>query len=455
MTPADVENLVDQQKFGRFQLRIVLLCLLVQFVDGFDNQAIAFVAPALIRDWHVSRASLGPVFGAGAFGTLLGSLVIGPIGDWSGRKNLMLGSLGLVTVLMALTAQAQSIDELLLYRFAAGLPLGALIPATIVMANEWSPRRHRAAMVTIMACGFALGAAVGGLLAAWLLPRLGWSAVFNVGAAGTALLGVAVLAWMPESLRFIALRHDPRRRAQALALLRRLDRSISDAVTIMPSPDERAPPRNTVAALFADHRTFMTLLLWASFFMNMLVLNFLNNWLPTVLSQNGLAVEQAVRVTTLFQIGGIVGIVLMGVVADRVGAWRLVVSASLLSGIMVALIGLVHRGGLVQPLIVGLAGFCVIGVQMTLSALAATLYPTAIRSTGSSWGIGIGRVGSSLGPLLGGVLIGWHWLTPTLFGVIALFSLCGFGCVWLLARIVTNPRQRAIAMPQVSSAWEG
>ena len=455
MTPADVDALIDRQPVGRFQLRVILLCLLVQFVDGFDNQAIAFVAPALIRDWHLSRASLGPVFGAGAFGTLLGSLLIGPIGDWWGRKSLILGSLGLVTVLMALTAQAQSINEMLLYRFVTGLPLGALIPATIVMANEWSPRRNRAAMVTIMACGFALGAAVGGLLASLLLPRLGWSAVFNVGCGASAILAVCVLAWMPESLRFIALRHTPRRRAQARVLLRRLDSSISDTVMILPSANERACSTNKVAALFAEQRMFVTLLLWASFFMNMLVLNFLNNWLPTVMSQNGHSIEQAAQVTTLFQIGGIVGIILMGAVADRVGAWRLVAVAYLLSGIMVASIGVIHGGGLGQPLIVALAGFCVIGVQMTLSALSATLYPTSIRSTGSSWGIGVGRVGSSLGPLLGGVLIGWHWEMPSLFGVIALFSLGGFFCVWLLARIVTRPRQQPIASSRVSRLWGG
>ena len=454
MTAADVETLVDQQRFGRFQLRVALLCLLAQFVDGFDNQAIAFVAPALVRDWHISRASLGPVFGAGAFGTLLGSLLIGPIGDWLGRKKLVLGALLLVTVLMTLTARARSIDELLLYRFAAGLPLGALIPATIVMANEWSPRRHRSAMVTIMACGFALGAAVGGLLASWLLPRLGWSAVFNVGAAGTGILGIAVLTWMPESLRFLALRSGPRHQAKARALLRHMQPIFNQQEIVLNKSDQPIR-RNTVSALFAEHRTLMTLLLWASFFMNMLVLNFLNNWLPTVLSLGGLAVEQAVRVTTLFQIGGIVGIVLMGIAADIVGAWRLVVGAYLASGFVVAMIGMVHGGGFGQPLVVGLAGFCVIGVQMTLSALSAALYPTAIRSTGSSWGIGIGRLGSSLGPLLGGIFIGWHWMMPTLFGVIALFSLSGTCCAWWLSRVVTRPRGGVFEMPRASSAVEG
>ena len=437
MAAIDVEELVDLRTFGAFQLKIVILCLLVQVIDGFDNQAIAFVAPAITREWHVSRDALGPVFGAGAFGTLLGSLSMGPLGDWVGRKKLMVGSLALIVVLMLATAQATTTNGLLVLRFLAGFPLGALIPSTIVMANEWSPRRSRAAMVTIMACGFALGAALGGLLAAFLLPRLGWASVFYAGAIGTGLLGAALVPLMPESLRFLALRPTPARRAHVATILRRFDPSlvIDDAPTLV--PPSRTAGANVIVELFRDGRAAITLLLWLSFFMNMLVMNFLNNWLPTLLSEAGFALDQAVRTTTLFQIGGIAGVVLMGSIADRVGVWRLIGTGYLLSGMMVAAIGVLQGGSL--PLAVGLSGFCVIGVQMSLSAVSATLYPTAIRSTGSSWALGIGRIGSTAGPLLGGVLIGWHWPMPELLGTIALFSAAGFIVVLVLARMVTRP----------------
>jgi len=161
---------------------------------------------------------------------------------------------------------------------------------------------------------------------------------------------------------------------------------------------------------------------------------------------------QAVRVTTLFQIGGIVGVVLMGAVADRLGAWRLVMAAYLASGVMVALIGASEAGTSLIALVVGLSGFCVIGVQMSLSALSATLYPTSIRSTGSSWALGIGRFGSSAGPLLGGVLVGWQWPQPTMFAFLGLFSLVGFCCVVMLARQVPRPSPRPFVAPHTTSA---
>ena len=427
-----IAEIIDGKKFGGFQFKIVALCLLAQLVDGFDNQSSAFVAPALTGQWHVARESLGPVFSAGAFGTLLGCLLIGPIGDVLGRKAVVVGSLALAAVLMAVTASVTSLEQLIAVRFVTGIPLGALIPGTVVVANEWSPARGRAAMVTIMACGFALGAILGGQLSSVLLPAFGWQSVFYAGAAGTALIAVAVLLWMPESVRFLSLRPSEKKRARIAAILRKFDPALG-AVNEKPEP---APPRGIglVTGLFAQDRGTVTLLLWAAFFMNALVLNFMTYWLPTILTDAGLPAAVAIRTSTLFQLGGLVGVVLMGALASRIGAWRLVVTGYLFSAAGVTLVGLLSGSG--RNAAIAAAGFCVIGVQMSLAALTATLYPTAVRSTGTSWALGVGRFGSTIGPLVGGVLIGWHWGLPQLFGSIALASACGFVLVLLLARQV-------------------
>jgi AAHS family 4-hydroxybenzoate transporter-like MFS transporter len=175
-------------------------------------------------------------------------------------------------------------------------------------------------------------------------------------------------------------------------------------------------------------------LLWAAFFMNALVLNFMTFWLPTILATAGLPMAVAIRTSTLFQLGGLAGVVLMGAFANRLGPWRLVIIGYLLSAGAVAMVGLFPGSG--RNAVIAAAGFCVIGVQMSLAALTATLYPTAVRSTGTSWALGVGRFGSTIGPLVGGVLIGWHWGLPQLFGSIALASACGFVLALLLARRV-------------------
>jgi AAHS family 4-hydroxybenzoate transporter-like MFS transporter len=424
-----IAAIIDGKRVGRFQLGIVLLCLLAQMVDGFDNQASAFVAPALAGQWHVAREALGPVFGAGAFGTMVGCLLIGPVGDLLGRKAVVALSLALTAVLMAATSAVTSLDQLILVRFLTGLPLGALIPGTVVVANEWSPSRSRAPMVTIMACGFALGALLGGQLSSLLLPRFGWASVFHAGALGTALICGAVLLWMPESPRFLSLRPSEANRARIAKILRRFDPAGTYAF------DTAEPPARgfaLVTNLFSGGRGPVTLLLWAAFFMNALVLNFMTFWLPTLLAGTGLPIAVAIRTSTLFQLGGLGGVVLMGAFANRVGSWRLVVAGYLFSAAAVALVGTL--AGSERNAAIAVAGFCVIGVQMSMAALTATLYPTAIRSTGTSWAMGVGRFGSTIGPLLGGVLIGWHWELPRLFGAIALASACGFALVLLLAR---------------------
>jgi AAHS family 4-hydroxybenzoate transporter-like MFS transporter len=179
--------------------------------------------------------------------------------------------------------------------------------------------------------------------------------------------------------------------------------------------------------------------LWAAFFMNLVVLNFMTFWLPTLLGMTGLNPGAAIRMSTLFQFGGIAGVVLMGSFARRIGAWRLVLGGYVLSALAVALVGKLAGG--TGAAAIAAAGFFVIGVQMSLSALAATLYPTAIRATGTSWAQGIGRIGSTLGPLAGTVLLGWHWPLSQLFVAMAVFPLLGCAAVFLLTRRL--PREAA------------
>jgi MFS transporter, AAHS family, 4-hydroxybenzoate transporter len=423
-------GIVDGKAFGAFQLKVVALCLLAQLVDGFDNQASAFVAPALAGHWHVARAVLGPVFSASAFGTLVGALMIGPIGDLLGRKTLIVISLALAALLMAATGSVTSIGELTLIRFLTGLPLGALIPGTVVVANEWSPTRGRTAMVTIMACGFALGAVLGGLLSSELLPKFGWPSVFYAGAAGTAVIAAAVQVGMPESLRFLSLRPSKKKQARIAAILRQFDPT-RDPASIDTGEPSSASGGNLIGGLFTQGRAAATLLLWAAYFMNMLVLNFMTFWLPTLLAGAGLTQAAAIRTSTLFQLGGIAGVVLMGAFAGRLGALRIIVSSFLLSAVAVTLVGFLAGGG--RNVAIMAAGFCIIGIQASLAAFSATLYPTVIRSTGASWAQGIGRFGSTVGPLVGGVLIGRHWGLPQLFVSIALIAVCGFALALLLA----------------------
>jgi MFS transporter, AAHS family, 4-hydroxybenzoate transporter len=280
-------------------------------------------------------------------------------------------------------------------------------------------------MVTIMASGFALGAVLGGLLSSVILARWGWASIFQCGAAATLLIAGAIVLWLPESLRYLALRsHNAARRD---AILRKFDPS---AVRV--GGADKASGTNLVLGLFTERRAIPTLLLWLTFFFNLLVLNFMTFWLPTLLAGAGLGQAAAIRTSTLFQVGGIVGAVTMGSVADRIGAWRVVLGGLMLSAAAMLLVGGLAANARSAAIL--MAGFGILGVQQSLGALSATLYPTQNRASGASWAQGIGRLGSTAGPLLGGLLIGRHWPVAPLFGAMAVFPILGFASTWLLTR---------------------
>ncbi len=417
-TPADapqvnVPALIDAQKIGTFQIRVAVLCAAVVFMDGFDAQAIGYVAPTLSKAWSLKPGELGPVFAAGLFGLMLGALAFSPLADRIGRKPVIIFCTLWFGVTSLLTVTAESTTSLLVWRFVTGLGLGGAMPNPIALTCEYAPQRSRATMIMVMFIGFSLGSAVGGAIAAQLVPSYGWQSVFWLGGIFPLLLAPVLIFWLPESIRLLALKGT---RNEYVA---RLIRAINPALRFAPgtrfiAPEEH-PEGFPVEHLFTEGRALATVLIWVMFFTNLLVIYFCATWLPTVINNTGVSVRLAVIATALFQVGGIVGTLVLAVLIERFGPYRVLAGAYFAAAILIAAIG--QAGStieLVIPAVFG-AGFCVVGAQIGANALTATFYPTFIRSTGVGWALGIGRVGSIIGPLLGGMMLSLQWHIPTIF----------------------------------------
>src|SRR6478735_9399335 len=120
----EVAEFIDAQPVGGFQIRLLATCAAVLFLDGFDTQAIGFVAPALAREWGVTKVALGPVFSAGLFGLMIGALLLGPLADRVGRKKIIIVSTVAFGLGALVTTLVQDVSSLIVIRFLTGLGLG-------------------------------------------------------------------------------------------------------------------------------------------------------------------------------------------------------------------------------------------------------------------------------------------------------------------------------------------
>src|ERR1700720_2530825 len=444
----DVAEFIDQQPVGGFQLKLLLICAAVLFLDGFDTQAIGYVAPALAKEWGLTKGALGPVFSAGLFGLMIGALVFGPLADRIGRKQIIVFSTLAFGLGALATAFVQDVNALLAIRFLTGLGLGGAMPNTIAMTSEFSPRRRRATMVMVMFCGFSVGAALGGLLAAALIPQFGWRSVFIVGGVAPLLLVPILVLRLPESVRFLAL--TGRANARVAELLGFISPKASFAPATQFVIHEPGLAGIPVLHLFRSGRTPVTLLLWVVFFMSLLDLYFLSNWLPTVLNDLGASVSSAAVIGSMLQVGGVGGTFGLGSVIDRF-SFRALALVYFIAVFAVGAIGQLGHSVIFVTMAIFAAGFCIVGGQIAANALAAAFYPTSVRATGVGWALGIGRVGSIVGPLVGGLLLTMKWSTASVFMAAAAAALCAALAAFCLGRLAGMGGSSKAAADQATS----
>jgi AAHS family 4-hydroxybenzoate transporter-like MFS transporter len=403
-------------------LRVFLLCGICLLMDGFDVQVMGFVAPALTEDWGLARADLTPVFSAGNLGILVGALIFTMVADRIGRRPVLIGATVYFSALMIVTAQATTIDQLIVLRFITGLGLGSIIPNATALIGEFSPERRRVTLMMSVSVAFTAGAGFGGFVSLWLIPRFGWQSVFYFGGVVPLIVAAAMYLWLPESPEFLASRGRPVRGVPALHL-------------------------------FRDGRTPVTLLLWVVNFMNTLIVYSLSNWVPTVVRESGYTNSQALWVGTFLQIGGTIGTLVFAWMIPRLGFVPVLAASFALGSIVLASIGWSLPVLVMLTATVFVAGWCSIGAQPGLNALSATFYPTNLRSTGIGWALGFARFGGVVGPLVAGELLRRQWAPDQLFLAAALPPIAA--CAGVIALSFIFKRRAMVAAPAFAEAAAG
>ena len=428
-----IENLVDEQKFDWFNINLLVWSFLAMFADGFDISALAFAAPELVREWQLDSASLGPAFSASLFGILFGAPLLGYFGDRYGRKTAIISGCLIYGVCTLALVATGNLQQVIVLRFLTGIGIGGLMPNAIALNAELSPKRLRATLTVLMFTGITLGGAFPSLVAAWLIPHFGWQIMFVVGGIIPLLVAICLVFVMPESVKYLA--QFPAKHADLLRIARRLrrDMTIADDAEFIMQPVVHYGGTG-LKDIFSNGLALITPLLWICFGTALMANYFLGSWMPILFESNGVPPDQAAIASGFYHVGGTLGGILMSILLDRFG-FVIIVALFLLACPAVAFIGLPDHSFIMLTLASTLSGVSVLGAQFGNNASAGLIYPTSFRSKGVGWALAIGRFGSILGPLIGGVLISMHMSMENLFLIAAVPMVIGSSAALMLCRL--------------------
>lgn len=367
-----------------------ILILLALVVEGFDLQAANMAAPAIVRSFGITRAEIGPLLSASLFGVLIGAMTIAPLGDRFGRRAIIIGSCVAYGLLSLIAAVATSITELVVLRFLIGIGIGAVLPNALALAGELAPPRLLASATGMIGIGITLGGTIAGAAAAILMPTHGWQGVFFAG--GVLPLLIAVLLWfgLPESP----------------ALDRGKARPRGGNVTMLLTPAHRA----------------ITLAIWGAFALVLMIAYLLTGWIPLVINAQGYSESEAAWIATVGHGGGMIGGVIASLMLAR-WQWPVVAVFATAAAFMMALLASGDWGAAMLSTLLLFQGVFTVGTQNALNGSAGATYPAHMRALGLGWALGIGRVGSVVGPLAGSaaLMLGLH--TPRLFFLLPIVPL--------------------------------
>jgi len=436
----NISDVVDNSRVGRFQIITFALCAASLIMDGWDVQAISFVGPEIRPEWGLTGQQFGQILAVTNVGVLIGSLVFTVLADRIGRRPVLIGTTTFFAIMTLLAAGSDSFEEMRALRFIGGVGMGSIIPNATALIGELSPKKKRVTLIMTITVGFTAGAAIAAIVSAWLIPAFGWRSVLYVGGAIPLVVSVLMFFWLPESLEFLVIRN--RKAAEVGRWLRQIDPTLEigpDTEFVVHKQKTRGVP---VVELFLDRRALTTLMFWVINFMNLLNLYFLAGWLPSVLTDEGFSTSAASLIAGSLQVGGLVGTFGLAWLIGRKQFVPVLTIAFAVATVCIALIGTDSILSAIPALtlVVFIAGWCVIGGQPGLNAMAATYYPTEMRSTGVGFCLGIGRIGAILGPYLGGYLIDNHWSSEDLFFAAATAA--------LLATTVTAGLSRTMRLPE-------
>ena len=437
--PFDVQAFVDGQPVRAIHYRILILCALALFIDGFDVFVVGKVAPAIAAGYGATSSAMTRVFLLQQIGLAVGAFAASPLADRFGRQRMIVYCTGIYGLVSLVSPFARTLDELAALRGISGFFLSGVLPMAVALVAESAPRARRGLFISVVLAGYSAGSAAGGVVAAWCIDLWGWQSAFWIGGAIPLLL-LPLLHWLlPESLQYLT--NHVARPERVLAGLQRIQAGlVLPAGTRFVCGDGSEPSRKTsIAAILGSGRRITTLFMWAATFLSMGSIAMMAAWLPTFFHDMlGVPIQRFAVFAMVGFVGGLCGTLTAGWMMDRFGARRVIPAIYLCLALAVCALGFVRFGTpLFLALIIGW-NFCQSGGQALLNTLLTRIYPASMRSTGMGWAGGMGRTGGVVAPLFGGLALGSHFSLLTTMGWAALLPLGVAALTWRMSATARN-----------------
>ncbi|VWL88532.1 MFS transporter [Burkholderia lata] len=402
MRQFDLQAVIDEARFGRFHAVVLCWCILIMILDGYDLAIVGISLPLIMKAMQISPVMAGVIASSSLFGMMVGSILLGSIADRIGRRPAIVLCVLLFSVFSAAAGAVSSAVAFCALRFLAGLGLGGIAPTCAAQMTEYSPRRMRSMLVSLMFAGYSGGGVLAALLGKTLMENYGWRSIYYAAAVPIVLVPV-IWRTLPESLSFLVLKGreaDVRRIAQRL-----MPGQVLQPGDRFAMPKAAAGPTRLLGAIFSEGRAFSTLMFWVTCITNLFMVYGLSSWLTKLMASAGYSLGSALTFVMAMNLGAVVGAIGGGWLADRFNIQRVLIGMYLVAAVSIALLGYNAPTALLYA-VVTVAGACTIGTQIVVYAYAGQFYPTNVRSTGVGWAAGIGRLGAMFGPILIGVIVG-------------------------------------------------
>lgn len=426
MRKVDVEKIINESKFNTSHGLVLFWCAFAIFFEGYDLVILGSVIPTITDELGFTSNQAGMLSSITIFGMMLGAFLFGTLSDRIGRKNIVILCVFLFSSFSFIIGFIENFFLFGLFRFIVGIGLGGVMPNAIALMSEFSPKKFKNTMVTIMFSGYSVGGIMASGVAILLLPTLGWEFTFFI--AGIPLLTLPFMyKTLPETPYILVAKQKDR---EIKSLLNRINPKYipkeEDTFKIKSSVEKEG---NSVAELFKKGRALSTIMLWIGFSMCLLMIFGMNTWLPGLMTAAGYPLHSSILFLLVLNLGAIFGAIGGGWLSDKWKPKKVLILFFILAVFSIFLLGF-KTHILMLYVLVAIAGASTVGTQIISNAYTSHYYPSEIRSTGVGWALGVGRLGGIAGPLLGGILLTLELPTyqnflafsiPAAIGAVAIF----------------------------------